>query len=336
MNADDRRELVQGFASVLEDALSIEQMLEASLAGRFETDLRDTMREMGWFDLALGEEAGGLGLGVADLAPLCLVTGYHLLPTPLVYEMVALAPVAVLSGDADGALDRLRSGSGAGGGMVVPPSAAESPSMADGVVMALAPDADTGVALGPDAAMVVELASATTEVLSGTDLVSGQTRVSTVDAREVLGTGEVYRTAVVCLLADCVGAAQAALDLAVGYAKEREQFGRPIASFQAVSHLLARAKVDVELSMASLARLVQLAESDSASFDSYLASMIHSIPERARVACEHSIQVHGGAGFTWEAGIHLFYRRVLQTQAALGGTAGTASHVGRLLIDSVG
>ena len=46
--------------------------------------------------------------------------------------------------------------------------------------------------------------------------------------------------------------------------------------------------------------------------------MTHAIPQRARAVCEDAIQVHGGMGFTWEAGIHLFYRRVLQTQAALG------------------
>ncbi len=97
--------------------------------------------------------------------------------------------------------------------------------------------------------------------------------------------------------------------------------------------MLARAKVDVELSTSSLSRLVQLMQSESPSFEGYLASMVYAIPERAREICEHSIQVHGGAGFTWEAGIHLFYRRVLQTQAALGGTSESARHAGRLLID---
>ena len=334
MNADDRRELVHGFATVLQDVLSIDGMLEASRTGGFEAELRVTMGEMGWFDLALEEEAGGLGLTVADLAPLSLVTGYHLLPIPFLFESFALAPCAS-AGEMDQVLDRLRSGTGAGGGAVVPLSDEGTRVPDERIVMALAPDAVDAVVVGRRSSVVIDLSSADGEPLAGTDLVSGQTRVTAAGAVEVADTEAIYRTMLVCLLADCVGAAQAALDLAVEYAGEREQFGRTIASFQAVSHLLATAKVDLELSMSSLSRLVQLMESGSPSLDPYLASMVHAIPQRARVACEHSIQVHGGAGFTWEAGLHLFYRRVLQTQAALGGTVGTADHAGTLLIEGV-
>lgn len=337
MNDDDRRELVQGFAAVLEDLLSIEVMLKASSDGEYPEALRSSMAEMGWFDLALEETSDGLGLRIADLASLCLVTGHHLLPVPLMIESFVLAPVLAAAG-APGTdpLAALRSGTLGGGGTVLAPvrDTGEIPVVVD-TIMALAPDARHAVVLGAQGAVVVDIASAGVERLDGTDLVSGQCRVSGPPLLVVEDVASLHRTWLVCALADCIGAAQASLDLALDYAKEREQFGSPIAKFQAVSHMLADMQVNVELSLSSLARLVHLAESGADEFDGYLVSMLHAIPQRARATCENAIQVHGGMGFTWEAGIHLFYRRVLQIQASLGGSAATARHAGRLQLMSI-
>jgi alkylation response protein AidB-like acyl-CoA dehydrogenase len=55
-----------------------------------------------------------------------------------------------------------------------------------------------------------------------------------------------------------------------------------------------------------------------------------------RRVCEDAIQVHGGIGFTWEAGIHLHYRRVLQLQASLGGAVASARAVGRRELEWAG
>jgi alkylation response protein AidB-like acyl-CoA dehydrogenase len=336
MNADDRRELVKGFGSVLQDALPIDAILEASLDGQYPNALRATLAEMGWFDLALEEDADGLGLEVADLASLCLVTGHYLLPKPLMIEAFVMVPVLAAAGDAGAAaLASLRSGASGGGGAVVAPASDDGalPPL-DGMTMSLAPDAAHAVVLGADSATIVEVGAADVERLPGTDLVAGQSRVSGEALITVDDIGSVRQTWLVCLLADCIGAAQASLDLSLKYAQEREQFGTPIAKFQAISHMLADMRVDIELSLSSLSRLVHLAESDAETADEYLVSMMHSIPRRARAVCERAIQVHGGMGFTWEAGIHLFYRRVLQAQAALGGAAATGRHAGRLLVDS--
>ena len=114
---------------------------------------------------------------------------------------------------------------------------------------------------------------------------------------------------------EAVGIAQKALDLAVDYAKTREQFGRPIGVYQAVSHALADTYVEIELAR-SLAYWAAwcVAESDAQTELAVAAAMAYC-GDAAVAACERSIQVHGGIGFTWEHVLHHYYKRALWIQA---------------------
>jgi hypothetical protein len=103
--------------------------------------------------------------------------------------------------------------------------------------------------------------------------------------------------------AEAVGAARRMLDEAVAYAKLREQFGVPIGSFQAVKHLLADAHIAHE--RAETAMLWAATSPDDAPRVLPLAF------RAARTVGEHSIQVHGGAGFTWELGLHFYLRHIM-------------------------
>ena len=92
------------------------------------------------------------------------------------------------------------------------------------------------------------------------------------------------------------GCAQRALEQSVAYAGDREQFGRPIVSYQAVSHRLARMAVELEALDAGMGRL-------AARWDERLAAVLrYAGPAAARRVIESAIQVHGGMGFTWELG----------------------------------
>lgn len=329
MKAEERRELVRGFDDVLADVLSVEKVLSWSRTGELPDDLRRTLAELGWFDLGLSPESDGLGLSAEDLVALCVVAGYRLLPTPLRDEALVLGPLLERAGAPE--LQALRQGAIAGGGVVLAPGAVDRPGS---VVMSLSPGASLGFVLGPESGRLVGLDDHEVRVLPGTDLTSGQARVSDPQGADVPATFDLWRTWVLCVLADCLGAAQAALDLSVAYAQDRVQFGKPIASFQGVSHRLADMKRDIELCASGLARVVALQPTNGA-VDDLLLSMVHAIPARTRAVCEGAIQVHGGMGFTWEAGIHLFYRRVLQAQAALGGAVESARMVGRRLAEKV-
>jgi alkylation response protein AidB-like acyl-CoA dehydrogenase len=111
--------------------------------------------------------------------------------------------------------------------------------------------------------------------------------------------------------AEALGVAQRALDLGVEHAKTRVQFGKPIGTYQAVSHPLAQTYTDVELarSLVYWAAWCVAEEDERAPLAAAAAKAFAT--EAAVVACERSIQVHGGIGFTWEHPLHRFYKRAL-------------------------
>jgi len=111
--------------------------------------------------------------------------------------------------------------------------------------------------------------------------------------------------------AEALGVAQRALDLGVEHAKTRTQFGKPIGTYQAVSHPLAQTYTDVELSrsLAYWAAWCVAEEDERAPIAAASAKAFAT--EAAVVACERSIQVHGGIGFTWEHPLHRFYKRAI-------------------------
>jgi alkylation response protein AidB-like acyl-CoA dehydrogenase len=117
------------------------------------------------------------------------------------------------------------------------------------------------------------------------------------------------------LALEAVGIAQKALELGVEHAKSREQFGRPIGVYQAVSHRLADTYVETELAR-SLAYWAAwcVAEQDEQAPLAIAAAKSYAA-DTAVAACERSIQVHGGIGFTWEHVLHRFYKRALWIQA---------------------
>jgi alkylation response protein AidB-like acyl-CoA dehydrogenase len=113
------------------------------------------------------------------------------------------------------------------------------------------------------------------------------------------------------IAAEAVGVAQRALDLGIEHAKTRMQFGKPVGTYQAVSHPLAQTYTDVELAR-SLAYWAAwcIAEDDEQAVVAAAAAKAFAT-EAAVAACERSIQVHGGIGFTWEHALHRFYKRAL-------------------------
>jgi alkylation response protein AidB-like acyl-CoA dehydrogenase len=120
------------------------------------------------------------------------------------------------------------------------------------------------------------------------------------------------------LCAEMVGAGQKALDMAVSYAKERVQFGKPIGSFQAVKHKCVDMMVQVENARSltyyaawTVDENVDEARQAVPMAKAYCSDMCKTVPSEA-------IQVHGGIGFTWEHDMHLFYRRGLASEAAFG------------------
>jgi alkylation response protein AidB-like acyl-CoA dehydrogenase len=123
----------------------------------------------------------------------------------------------------------------------------------------------------------------------------------------------------IVLAADLVGAAQRALEIAVGYSLERRQFGRVVGSYQAVKHLCAERAAELEPLQAMVWHAAH-AWDTGAPEAAWLAPLAKA--HAADVAMEtvtQATQVFGGMGFTWECDAHLYYQRVVQSRQLLGG-----------------
>ncbi|MGW7366687.1 acyl-CoA dehydrogenase family protein [Streptomyces sp. NPDC054841] len=118
------------------------------------------------------------------------------------------------------------------------------------------------------------------------------------------------RTAAALLAAEAVGAAASALDRTVAYVKDREQFGRPIGSFQAVKHRLA----DLYVRVQSARSAAYYAAWDPSEGGLALAQCLEAL----RVVTGEAIQLHGGIGFTWEHEAHLFFKRAASDELLFG------------------
>ncbi len=116
-----------------------------------------------------------------------------------------------------------------------------------------------------------------------------------------------------------VGGAQAALDMANAYAKERYAFGRPIGSFQGIKHKLADMYIQVELARSNAYYGAWAVHTDAAELPIAASVARISACEAGWFVTKENIQTHGGMGFTWQMDCHLYYRRAKLLGLALGG-----------------
>lgn len=331
-------ELARGMDAALAQLLRMPGLLLAAGADApLDDRVQRALLELGWASIAVPDENGGLGLGWDQIARLSAVGGRRLLPSAMRGEAFVLAPaLAALarSGDGDGDgqaadwLAALLAGDMRGAG-------AHVPDPAGGAVAVLPPGARLLALLHSDTVAVLDMTddSVTTEPLAGLDPGQGATIVKVApDAlaeHQITGApaAQVRHLWLLATLAEAFGAAQRCLELACQYASEREQFGTRIVAFQAVSHRLAEMAVGLESSDAGIGRLVAaLSSGDDA--PELSVALRHAVPAAARAACEGAIQVHGGVGFSWELGLHLYYRRVLVLQEELGGFSSSARRAG--------
>jgi alkylation response protein AidB-like acyl-CoA dehydrogenase len=133
--------------------------------------------------------------------------------------------------------------------------------------------------------------------------------------------------AAIALAAEQLGGAQRALDMAVGYAKIRHQFGRPIGSFQAIKHRCADLLLEVE-SLRSAVGYAAAAVAENSAEVPVLAALAKAYASDVyfHVAAEN-IQIHGGIGFTWEHDAHLYFKRAKSSELFLGDAAYHREHL---------
>jgi acyl-CoA dehydrogenase len=334
-------EVVGALADFLVKEAPLARTLQAAQSATgFDRPLLEHLSSLGFFRLSGDSEAGGLGLSHRLVGACCAQAGRVLLGGPWFEQL--LAARLLESTGATGLLDQLHRGSVfaslplaasawrnppqatlAGGGLRFV-SGSCVVGFADSVDAWLVPAVDptTGrtalVQVRPELARTrprrgfstlwrefdLQLAGAEGEVVGELD--AGQREAHLLDVARLLALVS-------------VGAAAAVLDSATDYAKLREQFGRPIGSFQALQHRLADVFIDLEHVQSLAAATLDPGEQQRSH---WLVPMAKVAADRLAVSSASSaLQVHGGLGFTWELPVHHYLKEALRRRTVPQPTA---------------
>jgi alkylation response protein AidB-like acyl-CoA dehydrogenase len=137
------------------------------------------------------------------------------------------------------------------------------------------------------------------------------------------------------LSADHVGVAQRCLDMTVAWAKEREQFGRAIGSFQAIKHKLASVRLELEAAESACMYALWAAQGAPGEFATAARIAAYTCGEAALLAAEENIQVHGGIGVTWEHPAHVYLRRAMAGRRLLADPQTLLEDLAQVIEDTV-
>jgi alkylation response protein AidB-like acyl-CoA dehydrogenase len=311
-------------------------------------ELYDHIAKLGWSGLVVPEKFGGAGLGMLEMAMVLEEGGYAAMPGPFMFSSMLAASSLKLSGS-----DQLKSkwltplaegkaigtvavveGAGSvdardihaiaakgaagwhlnGAKMFVPYA-----NVADFIVVAAKHDSDIFL-------FVVDTNSpgVTIRALKNLDLTR---RVSSVELKSVPaerlkgGTdlfGKLVDVAAIAVAADSLGGTERALEMAVDYSKVREQFGKPIGSFQALKHAAAEIVADLEPARAMLwyaAYAQDTGAADAARVAAMAKARLCDIYSRTT---DRAVLMHGGIGFTWEHDMHLWFKRARFNESYFG------------------
>jgi alkylation response protein AidB-like acyl-CoA dehydrogenase len=285
------------------------------LAGGVADDVWTQAGSLGWFGLGLPEGAGGAGYGLAEEMLLFIELGRSLAPGPWLGTVLATHALrgealrALLVGDHRVALVDDSGDTGESG------------------VVADAAAATDFLVLGRRRVRHVAAGARGLTVTAGTGGIDPTRRLAHVRVAE--GCGDVLdldvdalrRRAAVLVAAEAVGVAERTLEASVEYAKVRQQFGRPIGSFQAVKHRCADMAVRAEVARSITTWAAVALRDDEPDAARHVREAKALAVDAALANAHDNVQNHGGMGFTWEADAHLYLKRAWILEHQLGSRA---------------
>ena len=344
-------------AQIFGDLASVEHQRTVESGGdRFDADLWRASADAGLISLAIPEEFGGAGLGLIEASRVLIEAGRTVAPIPLAPVFAAAAAITAygsatqqgrwLPGIADGTL-------------IVVPALAEELEAQPTLPSVTATHGSggwtlTGTKVAVRAATHADLFLVTASTTDGaavfaieptaTGLAIESQRTTDGDAAglltfsgtpaELIGAADAARlladlvTATAC--AEMVGIAEGSLALTTAYAKEREQFERPIATFQSVAHRLADGHIDLLFGSLTLWQAVwRLSEGLEAGLEVAEAAL-WAADISHRIA-HSTVHIHGGVGIDLDGAAHRYYTAAKRFEFTAGGTTASALAVGRLL-----
>jgi alkylation response protein AidB-like acyl-CoA dehydrogenase len=300
-------------------------------------ELWSTLAEIGLLGLLVPEDRGGLGMSEIDLILLLEETGRVALPEPIV-ETAAIG-VPLLRDAPAGALAARWLGRVASGEAVLTVGHAANPFVTDAHVahLLLLQHEDEVHAVTKDAVALEwqECNDASRRLFTVDWTPTDETRIAQGEKGHRLLEAAFDRGAL-ATAAQALGIAQQLVDLAVDYAKQREQFGRPIGSFQAVKHMLANVQVRIEFARPVVYRAAHSIARDSAARGIDVSHAKAAACEAAVLAAKTALQVHGAIGYTWEVDLHLWMKRAWALEAAWGTGLWHRARIGKAVLDGDG
>ncbi len=323
-------------------------------------DLWKQLVDLGWTGLLVPEAQGGAGLGMLEVCVLAEETGALPLPGPWLSSAVAGTLAAVALGD-DNVLPFLADGRARAtvaleeGGHRDPLDSVAATARRRGTTWDLEGtkpivlDGHTAdlvyvVARDGDGLGTFALEDATGEVVPSMDVTRKVARLDLAghtawrvgppgDQRALLQ--RVVDDIGIALCAESVGACDRALQMAIDYAKDRVQFDRPIATFQAIRHKLVDMLHQLELARVATHYAAWASSVDDPQREAAAAMAKGFVAEAAVMITGENIQVHGGVGFTWDVDCHLLFRRVKANDVLFGRQAWQRQRLADLVIDPV-
>jgi alkylation response protein AidB-like acyl-CoA dehydrogenase len=340
MEATELQALRDGIRDVLADEAGFERVAAIAdgdvQAGK---TLRARAIELGWFALSVPEAAGGLELGAQELAILYHELGRTVTPLPLLGSMLLVE--ALKQGGSTAQRDRwlgsLATGDIVGAISSITPDAATSAlkinraddgdvrltgqasHILDGadadlwLLRAHQGDAEHWVLVDRPAEAVRHATVDRTRHFASArfdDIALPADRILAGDAQTI--THGLLTHAALAIAADSVGGAEAILEQTLDYLRTREQFGKPIGSFQALKHRCA----DHQVALVAARALIDEAAADPDRLA--FAAKAMACATYARIA-EDAVQLHGGIGYTWEHPCHLYLKRAKLNEQLFGG-----------------
>jgi hypothetical protein len=279
--------------------------------------------DLGWLGLHLPEQYGGSGFGLSELVVVVEELGRALTPGPFVPTVIASAVIDAAGSDEVAA--RLLPGLADGSvfaGVALESDITVREGQAAGTVPAVLGGGLARILVLPagDDAIVVEVSAGgvQVEVPPNLDPTRRSARITLDGAPATViagGRRALVDLARLIVAAEATGIANECTEQAAAYAKVRVQFGRPIATFQAVKHHCANMLVASELATGAVWDAARAADEGNGQL-SYAAAIAAALALAAADECANlNIQVHGGIGFTWEHDAHLYLRRATALEA---------------------
>jgi alkylation response protein AidB-like acyl-CoA dehydrogenase len=366
--SEDQEEIRRVSRSFLEARFPATRVRElmASDRGFANADWRE-IAELGWPGIAIAEDRGGAGYGTVELCVLLEEMGRVLLGDPFFGSAVLAANAVAIAGEGPSADELL--GSIADGSTVaalVARGDLHSGRAASGAVTAK--PVDDGYVLSGDGGTVIGAPAADVLIVAGR-LADGSTGLFRVDpgadgvrlsldraidetrksarvefedapATRLDGGDDVagaldhaLAVATIGLAAEIIGGAQRCMEMTLGYLNEREQFGVPIGSFQALKHRMANTSLLIDGARELVLMGADAADSGDLASIPILAAAAKAAASDAYVhTAQETVQLHGGIGFTWEHDAHLFYKRAVVSAATLGTATDQREQVAEALL----